>query len=38
MPRLANIERMKVITSNNEIRELRLKNPCKKVSDTIYIL
>jgi hypothetical protein len=37
MPLLANIERMKVITRYNEIRELRVKNPCKKVSDTIKV-
>jgi hypothetical protein len=35
MPRLANIERMKVITRYNEITELRLRNTCKKVSETI---
>jgi hypothetical protein len=28
---------MKVITRYNEIRELRLKNHCKKVSDTIKV-
>ena len=35
MPRLANIERMKVISRYNEIKELRLRNTCKKVSETI---
>jgi hypothetical protein len=37
MPRLANIERMKVITRYNEISGLRLRNPFKKVSETIKV-
>ena len=35
MPLLANIERMIVISRYNEIKELRLRNTCKKVSETI---
>ena len=37
MPRLAHIERMKVITRYYELSELRLRNTCKKVSETIKV-
>ena len=37
MPRLSNIERLKVITKYNELSQLLFRNTCKKVSEAMLI-